>query len=356
VLKSNKLLFLLALCCATPVTASAQTKTGEGWAFTCKDGSAPDRNGSCRRSNAAAGNARAAEIARRKAEEAAFAARMAEGQRKLEARRKAYADSVKRAEADKAAEQQRQAEKQAEFNRERDAGLEELKTTARSELDLKDAVRDAPSSELKTAGGSSGVGRAGSTSAQQQARRAVCAMDVIAAAVRHLEEAGSKELQFLSHQASAVIDGRKTEVQCKPKQLPPDVDVEKLLAKQKLLIQYMQTRVAAGEPEARPTQPARELTADEKRIQEAYQQQKKNEQETANKDAGPIAVQRAINEKNAQKYDLKDAQAIKREQDAKLQFKHAVEVLKAGDMKKLVDTPLESLEAIFAESAATKKQ
>lgn len=337
---------LVAVCGLTPAAATAQTSLGGGWAFVCSDGKAPAANGSCNRGGAAGGSQAAPGAPAVNA-----AARNAEIERariKLAQQNRAAADARNRQAA--AAEAQRRIEsaRQAEFLRERDATARGLKGVG-SELDLRDAVRDTPSS-----GSRSTLIRPSQRRALQQA---VCALSALKDGLRGEGGTGTSTLSESIGQASSIMDGSSAQqTTCgEPPQwdIPPGVDVDFVVARARAI-----TTTAQGMVQAPTSQnPGRPLTADEQRIQAAYRAQRQNEQRLRDKDAPAVAVQERINRVQERKFDPRDASAIRREQESRVQLQrylNAIESLERGQVERFLDLTAD-VDAILGGPAPAKK-
>lgn len=324
---------IVPLCWIAVVPAVAQTSTGSGWAFLCADGKPPAANGSCQRGGAASGSQPASgPPAVNPAERGAEIARASQ---KLAAQRQALADSRMRAAAQADNQRRDEAQRQAQFDQERNAGIQGLKGVTR-EIDLRDAVRDTPSSRSATTS-SSGLRPSQRTALQQ----ATCALTVLQRALA-LDESPSAlaESRTLIGQASVIADGSgPPPTKCgEPPQweMPPGVDVQVVVDRARAIATRAQGLLRTQEPE-RPDRPARAMTADEQRIQAAYRAQQDNERRLRDKDAPVVAAQERINRVQQRKYDPRNAEAIARTQQEKAQLTTAISALQQGKVAEFLD-------------------
>jgi hypothetical protein len=334
---------IVAACCLTPLPAAAQTSLGGGWAFLCSDGKPPAANGSCQRGGAAGSQAAPSAPA---VNPAARAAEIEQARSKLAQQNQAAAAARMRQAA--AAEEQRRIEsaRQAEFLRERDATARGLKGVG-SELDLRDAVRDTPS-----AGSRSTLIRPSQRRALQQA---VCALSALKSGLG--SAAGASTLSESIGQASSIMDGstaQQTTCGEAPQwDIPPGVDVDLVVARARAITTTAQGMVQAPPPQNQ----GRPLTPDEQRIQAAYRAQRQNEQRLRDKDAPAVAVQERINRVQERKFDPRDASAIRREQESRVQLQkyvNAIESLERGQVERFLDLTAD-VDAILGGPAPAKK-
>lgn len=338
---------IAAVCCLMPAAAAAQTSQGGGWAFLCSDGKPPAANGSCQRGGAAGSQAAPSAPA---VNAAARAAEIERARIKLAQQNQAAAAARIRQAA--AAEEQRRIEsaRQAEFLRERDATARGLKGVG-SELDLRDAVRDTPSSQPRS---TSTVIRPSQRRALQQA---VCALSALKEGLRGEGGTGTSTLSESIGQASSIIDGSNTQQPTcgEPPQwdIPPGVDVDLVVARARAI-----TTTAQGMVQAPPRQnQSRPLTPDEQRIQAAFRAQKQNEQRLRDRDAPAVAVQERINRVQERKFDPRDANAIRREQESRVQLQkyvNAIESLERGQVDRFLDLT-DDVDALLGGHAPAKK-
>lgn len=338
---------IVALCFLTAAPAAAQTSIGGGWAFVCSDGKPPAANGSCSRGGAASGSQTPASNPAVNAAERG--AEIERARQKLGTQRQALANSRMREAAETENQRRLDAERQAQFERERDAGIQGLKGVSR-EIDLRDAVRDTPSSQSTS--------RSSTIRPAQQAalRQATCALSVLRAALALNEsESAVSESRFLVGQASVIADGSgQPQVQCgeSPQwELPPGVDVQVVVARARAITTRAQGLLQTPEPE----RPARPLTADEQRIQAAFRAQQANEQRLRDQDAPVVAAQERINSVQQRKYDPRDAAAIRQEQQSKAELRtyvNAIQKLEQGKVAEFLDMSAGAgVDAILSNSA-----
>jgi hypothetical protein len=334
-----------ALSIAFPPSAGAQTSNGPP-RFVCS-GTERYEGPNCPGATSSSGKAGAAgPAAVRPPNPAERAAEIERARNKLAQQNQATAAARARQAA--AAEEQRRTEsaRQAEFLRERDATARGLKGLG-TELDLRDAVRDTPSS-----GSGSTLIRPSQRRALQQA---VCALSAL---TDSLGATGSTStLSESIGQASSIMDGSTAQQKpCgEPPQwdIPPGVDVDLVVARARAII-----TTAQGMAQAPSTQSqGRPLTADEQRIQAAFRAQKQNEQRLRDQDAPAVAVQERINRVQERKFDPRDPAAIRREQASKDQLQKympAIESLKRGEVEQFLNLT-DDVDALLGGSGSGKK-
>jgi hypothetical protein len=150
-----------------------------------------------------------------------------------------------------------------------------------------------------------------------------------------------QEFSYLAGQASKALAGEQLGVECGAAPPMPALrgaaaDWDRLRQTQQRMIDRAVTlseRIQAGQQarakyETPAPEPARALTPDEQRIQDAYRKQKENEARIAKRDAPAIAAQEAINRGAGVKYNPKDAAAILAEQKAKAELDKYVDAAK----------------------------
>lgn len=151
-----------------------------------------------------------------------------------------------------------------------------------------------------------------------------------------------QEFSYLAGQASKAMAGEALGVECGKAPPMPDLrgnaaDWDRIRQNQRRMLERaskLVERVQAGQQARAKYEPARTLTPDEQRIQEAYRQQQANQARIAQRDAPVIAAQIAINRSQERKYDAEDAAAIREEQKAKAEIDKYVDAskkLESGD-------------------------
>ena len=348
---------MIVLACLSAHRAFAQgSPTSSGWAFKCPDGSLPDSNGSCGRSSSGSSSTGANEKAAREREEAAERAAAEAYWRKRKASLdSAFADSVKRAKARANAQRAAAEEKHRQFENNKAEGISELRTELKN-TDLKDAV--ARNDQLSAESSSP---RNSSTPQLRKAYgQAFCGMSLLQKAIKNLDSGNdfaARDSKFVVDQAAMVFDGVKPEVACPPVpdvELPRNVNMTDVIAREKSLLKKVDALIARS-----PSVPSAPLTPDEKRIQEVFKKQQENESGIAEKDAAVISLQRGLNEVQQRKYDPKDAQQIKRDQEAREKLKETVDIaaesLKKGDIQKVLELTV-NLDAMFSKRSSQKNK
>ncbi len=165
--------------------------------------------------------------------------------------------------------------------RNRDAGLAELKAEVQSDPSLRDAVGDAPA-ELTS----------GLVSESNRAR------EKNAPGTPGTETTALRQALCFG-EGGVMADGRRGQVECRPPLQIPGGGGQKALAAPEAATQSGGEAAWATATGQSPTVRGRELTPDDRRIREAFDIQKGNEQAQADRVSPVIAAQREMNRANS---------------------------------------------------------